>query len=348
MRRFLPLLAAALAFAAALSLPARADDQFSVGGIHVDASAQSASTAQLAAIAQGRPRAWAVLFKRLAKPADWGRQPQLDDATLQRIIRSFTVKNEKRSTTRYVGDVTYIFSPEGVARVMQGGGIAFNLVQVKRILLIPLSPNYSGGSLWTAAFSGTRYAGSTVAFALPSGGTDQATLSGINFDTANWIDVEPVASRIKASEAVLVKVSSGQGHLTIDLKRLGPGYLPVKSSLEVPLLSGGAAGTYSSAADAAVHGVEEMWKTRPPDMSKATLTADVRIGSLQQWGQMQIQMAAVPNIAGIAVQAMDIGQARIVITYLGNTDQLRDALAAQGLTLVKNGSEWSLSGAGSP
>ena len=36
---------------------------------------------------------------------------------LQRIIRTFTVKNEKRSTTRYVADVTYTFSPEGVGRV---------------------------------------------------------------------------------------------------------------------------------------------------------------------------------------------------------------------------------------
>lgn len=348
MRRYLSLLALALAFAAGLSLPARADDPFSVGGIHVDASAPSASTAQLAAIAQGRPRAWAVLFKRLAKQPDWGRQPHLDDAALQRIIRTFTVKNEKRSTTRYVGDVTYTFSPEGVARVMQGGGIAFTYSQPKRILLVPLSPNYSSGSLWTAAFSGTRYATVAVPFALPSGGTDQATLAGLSFDTANWIDVEPVAARMKASEAVLVMVSSSQGHLTISLKRLGAGYLPVKSSLDVAMQPGGAAGTYSSAADAAVQGVADLWKTRPPDMSKGNLTAEVRIASLAQWGTMQAQMATIPNVAGIAVQAMDIGQARITITYLGNTDQLRDALAAQGITLAKGDSGWSLSNAGPP
>ena len=52
-----------------------AADVFSVGGIHVDASGPSASVAQLAAMAQGRPKAWAILYKRITKQQDWGRQP---------------------------------------------------------------------------------------------------------------------------------------------------------------------------------------------------------------------------------------------------------------------------------
>jgi hypothetical protein len=347
MRRFLSLLALATAFAAAWSLPARAADPFTVAGIHVDASAQSASAAQLAAIAQGRPHAWAVLYKRIAKPQDIGRQPQLDDASLQRIIRSFVVKNEKRSTTRYVGDVTYVFSPEGVARVMQSGGLAFALVQTKRILLVPMSPNYSQSSVWTAAFAGSRYAGTAVPFALPGVG-DQLVLSPLGFETTNWQNLEGVAAKVKASEAVLVQVEPGPGHLTVNLKRLGASYLPVTSSVEVPMQPGGAAGTYSSAADAAVHGIEDMWKNRPPDMAQGRLTADVRIASLAQWGTMQAEMAAVPNVVSVAVQAMDIGEARVVVTYLGNTDQLREALAGQGITLAKAGSDWSLSNAGMP
>src|SRR6201986_434787 len=107
----------AFAFALAVSsIPpgaASAEDIFAVTGIHVDASGPSASVAQNTAMAQGRPKAWAILFKRVTKQQDWGKQPNLDDAGLQRIIRPFTVKNEKRSTTRYVADVTYTFSPEG-------------------------------------------------------------------------------------------------------------------------------------------------------------------------------------------------------------------------------------------
>jgi hypothetical protein len=332
----------ALAFITVSPQSAAADDIYAVSGIHVDASGPSASVAQVTAMAQGRPKAWAVLYKRVTKQQDWGRQPQLDDPALQRIIRAFFVKNEKRSTTRYVADVTYMFSPEGVQRALQGIGVANTQAQLKRILLVPFAPNYSSNSLWTSAFSGTRYSGSAVPFSLPGGG-DQSAMSGLNFDSANWIDVESAAGRIHASEAVLVMVVPGPGHLTITLKRLGAGQLPTKTNFDVPLLSGGAAGTYSSAADAAVHGVEEMWKTAPSASSAGHLIADVRIASLSQFGALQTQMATVPNVSGITVLAMDIGEARVSVAYFGNTDQLKDALSAKGLSLTKNGGEWTLS-----
>jgi hypothetical protein len=333
----------AFAFALAVSSVSlgstSAEDIFAVTGIHVDASGPSASVAQNTAMAQGRPKAWAILFKRVAKQADWGRQPQLDDAALQRIIRTFTVKNERRSTTRYVADVTYTFSPEGVGRVLQGIGVAYTQAQLKRILLVPFAPNYNSNSMWAAAFSGTRYSGSSVPFALP-GGADQSTLGGLNFEAANWIDVETAASRIRATEAVLVMVVPDSGHLTITLKRLGVGQLPTKTSFDVPLLAGGAAGTYSSAADAAVHGIEDMWKGH--------LIADVRIASLGQFGALQTQMATVPNVTGVNVVAMDIGEARVSVAYIGNTDQLKDALADKGIFLSKNDGAWTLSGASAP
>jgi len=346
MRRFQVFLAFAFALAAISLFPqaAAADDIFAVGGIHVDASGPSASVAQGTAMAQGRPKAWAILFKRVTKQPDWGRQPNLDDAMLQRIIRTFTVKNEKRSTTRYVADVTYTFSPEGVGRALQSAGIGYTQLQVKRILLIPMAPNYSSTSLWTAAFSGTRYSGSAVPFALPGG--DPGAIASQNFDSMNWIDIEPVASRIHASEAVLVQVVPSPDHLTINLKRLGTGQLPTKTTFDVPLQKGGAAGTYSMAADAAVHGVEEMWKTPAAFGTPGRLIADVRISSLAQFGALQAQMTGVANVTGVTVVAMDIGEARVSVAYLGGTESLKDALAAHGVYLTKNGGEWALSTSG--
>src|ERR1700712_1293059 len=129
--------AALLALAFALLSPVAAaagpsDLTYSVSGIHVDATAPSASAAEAIAIDQGRPRAWDILYKRLAKQSDWGKQPRLDAAGLKRIARGFTVTHEKRSTTRYVADVTYVFSPEAVARVMGGISSAYRLSNARR------------------------------------------------------------------------------------------------------------------------------------------------------------------------------------------------------------------------
>ena len=52
-----------------------------------------------------------MLYKRLARQSDWSKQPRLDGAGLKRIARGFSVTHEKRSTTRYVADVTYVFTP---------------------------------------------------------------------------------------------------------------------------------------------------------------------------------------------------------------------------------------------
>lgn len=345
MRRFTFSLALACAFAVFPALTASADDPFTVSGVHVDASAASASTAQLAAIAQGRPKAWATLYRRVVGQKDWGKQPKLDDTALQRIIRSFTVKNEKRSTTRYVGDVTYVFSPESVQRALSGVAVVLTAAAPKRILLVPFAPNYSRSSMWTSSFAGTRYASAAVPFAVPAG----ETFEGVSFDTANWTDVEPAAMRIHASEAALVQATPNGKTMTVTVRRLGSAELPSKTSIEVPMLPGGAAGTYSSAADAAVKTIEEMWKSQPANSGPAgRLTADVRIASLAQWTSLQAQMATVPNVSGVSVQAMDIGEVRITLAYLGTTDQLRDALGAQGISLVKTGGEWSLSGTGTP
>lgn len=350
MRNFNLPLALAGAFAASLLLaaPAAADDPFTVGPIHVDASAQSASVAQGAAVAQGRPKAWGMLYRRITQQKDWGHQPNLDDAGLQRIIRTFTVKNEKRSTTRYVADVFYTFSPEGVAKVMQGAGVAFTQVAVvgqKRVLLLPFSPNYSRANAWAVALSTPRNPPTAVPLSLPSIGEEFTTF---NFDSVNWNDVAGTAARLHATEAVAVMVTPQAGHLTITLKRFGQGELPQKISFDVPQAPGGVAPSYPSASDAALKAIDEMWK-HPPDVGPAgRLVADVHIASLAQWGSLQTQMATVPNVSSVTVVAMDIGEAKISLAYIGTTDQLKDALGQQGIALVNRGGEWTLSNAGTP
>ena len=86
----------------------------------MDATAASSTEAYNAALADGRPRAWQILYRRLTRQQDWARQPELDAAALVRITRGYTVANERRSTTRYVADVTYQFNPDAVGPAAAG------------------------------------------------------------------------------------------------------------------------------------------------------------------------------------------------------------------------------------
>jgi hypothetical protein len=347
---FLPLLA--LAALSAISPAFAADPPFTVSNVHVDASGPSSTEAFNTALEQGRPRAWQILYKRLTRQQDWPRQPELDSAALVRISRGYTIANERRSTTRYVADVTYSFNPDAVARVLRDAGIAFTQGAARRILLVPMSPTYQPGP-WTQAFNTPAAKDSVVPFSLPA---DADNLKALDFENATWTDVAAAARRIGANEAALVEAAPGNGpasgKVTVTIRRLGNGEAPSKTSLDVPLVQTLPA-TYSSAASAAIAAIEDIWKTRAAiDYSKGgKLNANVRIASLPQWVAIQNALAGVQNVTGVTVNAMDIGQAEITITYTGSPEQLHDVLADAGLALVRGQPDWSLAmedGGGGP
>ena len=335
-------------FAALLfALPASAQDNslYTVSNVHVDAGGASSTEALNTAIAQGRGKAFQIVYRRLTRQADWARQPALDAAGLLRISRGYNIANERRSTTRYVADVTYMFNPEGVARLLRGAQIAFSQSQARRILVIPMSPAVSHGP-WSQALMAPAFRESLVPFTV-SGAEDDASLAGLNFDTAGWSDVSAVAGKNRVSEVGLVQAVYANGKMTVNIRRLGAGEQPAKTSVDVPMLQT-VGTTYPAAAQAAVRAIEDLWKTRSVvDFSqRGKLTADVRIGSLAQWGEIQTALAGINNVTGVTVTAMTVNYARINLGYQGGIDQLREAVSGQGLSLSNRGGQWTLARAG--
>jgi len=333
--KLLPILSLVLLPATA----AHAAGPYTVENVHVDASGASSAEALNVAIAQGRPKAWQILYRRLTRQQDWSRQPVLDAPTLARLSRGYTPSNERRSTTRYVADVTYIFSPDAVARTLRDANIAFTQTVVRRILLVPMSPAYGNGP-WTQAFAGMNSGDSIVPFSLPTA-ADASELAPLNFDAANWSDVAPAAARIRASEAALVLVTNTNNKLTVTVRRIGQNEAPTKTSVDVPLVQSANA-TYPAAAQAAVAAVEDLWKSRAVVNfnTRGTLNADVRLDSLEQWGAIQSTLSGMENVTNVQVVAMNLGYARLAIAYQGSLDQLRSAMSEQGLAVSGRAGQW--------
>ena len=336
------LILAVFAFVMLVASPAGAQETlYTVNGVHVDATAASSGEALNEAIAQGRAKAFQILFRRLTRQADWGRQPALDSAALLRLSRGTNITNERRSTTRYTADVTYMFNPTAVVRALRAAQIAFSQVQAKPILVIPMSPGVSHGP-WAQALMSPAFRDSQVPFTVLAP-EDDASLAALNFDAASWNEVSAVAAKNHVGEVALVQAVYAGGKMTVNVRRLGPGEQPVKSSADVPVLQT-VGTTYPVAAQAAVRTIEDMWKTRSAiDFSqRGRLTADVRIASLAQWGEIQSSLAGVGNVTSMNVTAMDIGYARVNLTYQGGLEQLREAFAGAGLTLTNRGGQWML------
>jgi hypothetical protein len=337
------------AFAVTLlcGLPAAAQDNslYTVPRVHVDASGASSTEALNAAIAQGRSRAFQVVYRRLTRQADWTKQPALDAAGLLRISRGYNIANERRSTTRYVADVTYMFNPDAVARLLRASQIAFSQTAPRRILLIPMSPAVSHGP-WSQALMSPAFRDSALPFTVLAV-EDDASLSGLNFDAAGWGDVSAVAAKNRVSEVGLVQALYANGKMTVNIRRLGMGEQAAKTSVEVPLVQT-VGTTYPAAAQAAMRAIEDLWKNRSviDSSQRGRITADVRIVNLAQWAEIQNTLGSMSNVTGVQVTAMSMNAARINLAYQGGLDQLREAAGGAGLSLINRSGQWTLARAG--
>jgi hypothetical protein len=321
-------------------------DPYVVSGIAVDASSSSASQAQNIAIVSGRSRAWTTLLQRLTKAQDFSKIPVLDDTAITRMIRTYRFANERRSTTRYMADITYVFNADAVRHLLRTANIAYADMQARPILIIPMAPAYAPRSAWTSIWASPKYATGAAPLVLPAGDAlDTAALSVLNFNTAAWQDVEPAASRARAAEAYLVWVSQGKGALTIKLKRLAATNSPPIPDVNVPIAPGlNGPKVYQGAADAAAAAIVEDWKLRSAiDFNRRSkLIAEVHINSLADWTQLLQKLATIPTITDVGVVAMNTGEARVAITYAGNPEQLHDLVAQANLDLSNDDGVWWL------
>ncbi|HEX3943547.1 MAG TPA: DUF2066 domain-containing protein [Rhizomicrobium sp.] len=319
-------------------------DPYSVT-VPVDATAASASVAENNAINGGRGRAWAELSHRLVPQKDWSKLPALDNTALERLIRGYSVANEKRSTTRYVARITYVFNPAAVKHLFRVANLGVAEQTASAILLIAMSPTYNAHAPWAQAVAQPKYASAQFPLVTPVGdAVDQSSLGPLRFADAGWGQVQSAAARVHAGEAVLMQAGNpAAGKLTVRMRRIGPGKLVGLSDVEVAV----AAGTspekaYAAAAEQAEGAIEDAWKNRGTvDLSRKTrMVAEAHISSLEQWNNLYSRLSSVSSVSDLNLIAMNTGEARVGFSYTGTPDQLRAAAEQSNLTLTDRGGSW--------
>jgi len=345
MRRLLVLAFAvvAMSFAAsAHAAPAPAasapGDLFTVTGIRVDATAESAQTARDAAMAQGRPDAWSQIYRRLTPSAMWGRQPRLTDAQLFRLIRSFEVSGERRSTTRYLADVTFHFNPVAVRQFLRQSGVSFTEARSRPALVIPVVGDlrFDPMSPWSAAWSDQSRRQGLVPMILPEDDAENAELlSRTDLAQADWPSLAPLAQRYNAG-VVVVAIASADGRSVRSIEISAAARTPSSFAFAQP--------NFPALADAVTDKVAETWKSRSSVdyATRARLVADVQFNSLEEWSRIRTQLGAVRAVSDFEVVGLARNEAEIDLAYFGRVEQLRDAMAQQNLNLVNGVAGWSL------
>ena len=300
--------------AAVLSLVAGtafAADPFTVAGVAVDARAPSAIEAQTLAIQQGYSLAAQQLLERLTLEEERGRLglPDLTPEVVGPLIRGQTIDNERRSNTRYLGNVSFAFNPSGVQALLRERGLTMVTSQAQERLIIPM--DVAPDSALAALIRSNPFKHSLTplraqpvqAMPMPEGFASQDEM------------IRALTERAGLQRALVVYGNGRIEDVGLDGSR---------RSLSGPL-------------PRAVATLEREWKQTAavPSGTSSTATASVLYSSLAEWQRLQRAINTSAQVRDARLDAVSKDGALMTISY-GDFARLQSEMAQKGVILEQD------------
>mgnify|MGYP003979443031 FL=1 len=133
-------------------------DIFTVQGLAVDVTAESAVAARRQAMREGQRQALNILLRRITLRTDHLSLPDPSDDAITQIVATVEVAKEKTSTIRYLAELTVRFRRNAVRGLLRGVGISFSETRAKPILVLPIFEKgavlslFEAGNVWRGAW----------------------------------------------------------------------------------------------------------------------------------------------------------------------------------------------------
>lgn len=329
---------------------ARASDIYTVTDVRVDERAADEVSAKSTGIAKAQRDALRALLERMTLRVDHPRLPEVTDEVVSRTLRDFAIADEKFGGGRYLASLSIRFNPDKVRDVLRGSGVPFAEIQSRPNLMLPVYQSAGSTLLWDEP---NPWFDTWLQRELPDGLAPlmlpQRDLSDISEITAEQaVAGEPgrlfhIAEKYKAYGVVVALAE----------ERLDP--VSNAPSLEVTMtthLPGEAArvmtrgfqaregtdlgGLFDLAATELVIELEEAWKRDNLERagSQQQIRVLVPVTQLAQWLDVKRKMASVPSVKEMSVARLSVREAEVDLTFLGEPEQLRRALAQKDLDMT--------------
>lgn len=329
-------LAALCAFAPGVASAQGRDNVYAVAGVHVDETAANSAAAQQAGFAAAQRLAFERLVRRLAPSTEVQSQgvPQVEPATLERLVQSVDVEEERRSATRYIGRLTVRFDPNGVRTLFRQYNLTVVDTRTAPVLVAPLVVDGTApetAALWREVWErggfGDELAPLTTA---PAGlqGAAAWTTAGPYAQAAAAASVLYATLRVQGSTATaaLVEVDAAtrrdRGEVTARLN--GTDAAALRSAL-------------ASLAEQASARIQNDWKTRVATggSQRGRIAASALYADQRQWETIKdaLEGAAATLISEIRIEAVGREGALVSFSFVGERTQLAAELARRGVTL---------------
>ncbi|MFN4355684.1 DUF2066 domain-containing protein [Parvibaculum sp.] len=338
---------AALLLATGFAASAGAADIFTVRGIHVDKTADSATAARTAAQAEGQRLALTAMMRKLTLPEDWPSLPEVDEAAAQNAVRGFQVANERTSSTRYMAEMIVSFQPEAVRRLLRGANVAFGETQARPALLLPVLHRdgqlilWEDDNPWRGAWASLEPGDEMTPLILPIGeimeinSVPAATALSASEDALTALT--SLAANYGANEVIVAEATPGEGGLRVTLTRRGGigASEPLSSTYD---RQGREMGDLMKAAAAdMLNSLSTQWKRQiiVRDGRVSTMVVQADFANLTEWESIRKGLTSTPLVQGMEVSGISSRAAEIRISHKGSTEMLALSLAQQNVELSR-------------
>ena len=328
--------------------PSLAGDVFTVRGIPVDVTAETAASAREAAHAEGHAMAMETLLTRLLPRAERTRTPPLETAQIVDLVKDFEVADERTSNVRYLAKLTFRFKPGAVRKFLRSYGLGHAETRSKPVVVLPVHGPTGEARLWEddnpwlAAWATQPPGDWLVPLIVPLG--DLADILAVNAEQALGSDLERLsrlADRYRAEDVLVTHaipfVDPESGELTLDVATMRLG--PLQQNRVIVSFVQGPEETllalYRRAAEAIDVELQETWKQRnllhPGAARRISVAVPYR--DLAEWLEVKSRLAGVAGVQRSDVSLLSRSRSELDITFVGDEAQLVLAMAQSDLTL---------------
>ncbi len=316
---------------------ADAADPFTVTGVAVDANGETAIEAQTLAISDGQLRAANILIERLTLETQRQQSTNLEvnQEDAAKLIRALEISNEKRSGSRYLGDITVAFNPIAVQSYLRSRDVQMISTQARPRLVLPV---LSGTSLWTENAWLSAWRGDTFSHALTpvksfaaKNGND-ALISAAQAVSGDMQALQKVGQKFGVTQILVAEVSYRTGQPSAIVTDIS---IESGQRREFGEISGE---SYSLLAKKIVTTLENDWKNASISVAgKAVSTAaTIRFRSHSEWQSLQDSINGSAQIQDARLDALSKDGALMTLTYGGDFARLKNELSFKGVDIKQD------------
>jgi Uncharacterized protein conserved in bacteria (DUF2066) len=336
-----------------------AGNPFEITGVRIDAYGANATKAQEKAIRVGTLDATYQLLDRLTLPSDrLALDPPLiiTEDIAEQLVAGIEIANEKRSRSRYLGDLGVTFDAQAVRNFLRAHTLPFVESQATPVLIVALWQNEEGqpvlgtGNPFARILQRSGFQNHLVPLKLAKENMDldeeEASLKAwqlANFDTAL---LSSMAADADVKNIVIATArKAGPSSVRIRAQRIRIGETGVEAIEDMGSFEGVApfsarqsqwlAQALFLAADKIAQVLDTNWKHQAivRDDMRQSVRLTALYSSLPEWQKLRDALGGVALVEEARLDALSYDGALLTLNYIGSEEQLARRLAQKGVSL---------------